>query len=423
MTIELDPMEVTVADGLERVRRDLGKVKDLARSIDRFGQLQPIVINRENELICGGRRLAACILAKRKVLAVYQDTLDPLTMREMELEENIQRKELTPAEECLAIKEIHTLKTSIHGEAVSGRKGGWTLQDTAETIGKTKGNVIEALHLAEMVKCFPELKEAKTKSEIKKAAKGLERIAVVTSALKTMEEKAKTESRYQLFNMDAKDFLLTQPDGKYDIFLTDPPYGIDICNTKGTVSGTGGTDATGIYFKDTKDIFFKVLEYLPAQLYRITKPAAQGYMFFAPEFYQPAVEAFKAWGWIPYVRPIIWTKQNYGHSNQPGLYPVSSYEMCLFIRKMDAKLIKEGQQDYISEPPVVGDAKIHTTEKPVPVIRNLLERIALPGMYVIDPFMGSGSTVETAVQLQLFAVGNDILKECYALAHDRMEGK
>ena len=193
-TITLDPMKVKVKDGLERFRRDLGKVRDLAESMEKFGQLQPVVITRDNELICGGRRLAACLLAQRPIICMYQDTVDPLTMREMELEENIQRKEFSPAEECLAVEEIHKLKTSLYGEAVSGKKGGWKLDDTAEAIGKTRGNVIEALQIAQMVKLFPELKGAKTKSEIKKVAKGLEKIAAVTGALSKMEELAKTES-------------------------------------------------------------------------------------------------------------------------------------------------------------------------------------------------------------------------------------
>jgi len=420
-TVTLDPTTITVAKGLDRFRRDLGKLKDLAQSIATFGQLQPIVINREQELICGGRRLAACILSKQKVVCAYIDNVDPITMREMELEENIQRKEFSPAEECLAIEEIHKLKTQIHGRAVSGRAGGWRLDDTAEAIGKTRGNVIEAIQLAEMVKLFPELKKAKTKSEIKKAAKGLERIATATAALVGMEERARGEVRWKVSNLDARDFLCVQPDGRYDVFLTDPPYGIDVCNNKNTVGGyTGGQDATGIYFNDSKEVFLRILEYLPKELFRITKHNAQGFMFFAPEFYQPSIEAFRAAGWSPYIRPLIWTKGYYGHSNQPGMYPTSAYEMCLFVRKTDARLVKEGMPDYISCLPVVKE-KIHPTEKPIDLLLNLLERVSLPGMSLIDPFAGSGSSLHAGMKMKLFVEGNDILPECYALIHDRLE--
>ena len=420
-TITLDPVNISIKGGLERFRRDLGKVKDLADSITRFGQLQPVVITREHELICGGRRLAACLLLQRPIICAYQDTVDPITMREMELEENIQRKEFSPAEECLAVEEIHKLKTQINGEAVSGRKGGWTLDNTAEAIGKTRGSVIESLQIAEMVRLFPELKGAKTKSEIKKVARGLEKIAAVTGALSKMEHLAKTEERYKVYNMDAKDFLLMQPDNKFDVVVTDPPYGIDVCDNKGTVGGnTGGADSTGIRFNDSRETFLRVLEYLPRELYRITTFNAQGFMFFAPEFYQPSIEAFRAAGWTPYIRPIVWTKLHYGHTNQPSMYPTSSYEMALFFRKLDSRLVKEGMPDYISAPPCLN--KDHTTEKPVDVILNLLSRIALPGMKLVDPFMGSGAILDAGMQSKLFVEGCDLLEECYALALNRLGG-
>ncbi len=106
---ELDPKLIKVHDELPRVRKDLGKIAELAESIKKFGQLQPVIINRNNELVAGGRRLAAVIIAGLKVKACYVDAVDVLTMREMELEENIQRKDLSPAEEVLALAEMHKL--------------------------------------------------------------------------------------------------------------------------------------------------------------------------------------------------------------------------------------------------------------------------------------------------------------------------
>ena len=108
--IEVDPNIIKVKEELPRIRTELGEVEKLLASFERYGQLQPIVVNRNMELIAGGRRLAACILGNRKALIAFNDTIDPLRMRELELEENLQRKALTPAEELLAIDEIHKLK-------------------------------------------------------------------------------------------------------------------------------------------------------------------------------------------------------------------------------------------------------------------------------------------------------------------------
>jgi ParB/RepB/Spo0J family partition protein len=167
--IVVSPLTIKVKDGLPRLRKELGKIKDLVESFVKFGQLQPIVCNRQMELIAGGRRLVACIEASMDVKVVFADTVDPIIMREMELEENIQRKALTAAEEIMAISELHNLKRLIHGETVQGTGGGWTIEQTADTIGKTRTSVIGDLALAKALEDFPVLAECKTKSDIKRA--------------------------------------------------------------------------------------------------------------------------------------------------------------------------------------------------------------------------------------------------------------
>ena len=142
--------DIKVREDLPRVRKEMGKIKELANSFAKFGQMQPCLVTREMHLIAGGRRLAACIEAGIDVKIVYSDTVDAITIKEMELEENIQRKALTPAEEIMAVNELHELKQKIHGAAVQGsdKKVGWRLDDTAETIGKTRASVIESISLA-----------------------------------------------------------------------------------------------------------------------------------------------------------------------------------------------------------------------------------------------------------------------------------
>ena len=46
----------------DRVRKDLGDIEALGRSITEFGLLQPIVITSENHLLAGERRLCAAKL-------------------------------------------------------------------------------------------------------------------------------------------------------------------------------------------------------------------------------------------------------------------------------------------------------------------------------------------------------------------------
>jgi len=61
-------------------------------------------------------------------------------------------------------------------------------------------------------------------------------------------------------------------------------------------------------------------------------------------------------------------------------------------------LVKAGIRNVIVEDPVFGTAKIHPTEKPIGVIRNLLRRSGHPNIKVFDPMAGSGTTLLAGMQ-------------------------
>jgi site-specific DNA-methyltransferase (adenine-specific) len=418
----IDPKLIKLNDDLPRFRSEMGEVRKLAESIQTKGQIQPIVVNRELELICGGRRLAACLLLNKEVLTAYHDATDPFTMRELEIEENIQRKQFTPAEECLAIEELHRMKQSRHGQSSSGRKGGHTLDDTAELIGRTRGNVIEALHLAEALKQFPELQKAKTKSEIKKAAKAAEKVMQRAAAVeKHKEVLANGSSSVQLHLADARDFLKEIPDRSIDIILTDPAFGIEVDSTAQTIGGQcGGFTTAGYSFDDSTERALDLYQILAQHSTRIAKDTAHLFIFVGPEHFWTIRQMFIAAGWLAHVKPIIWIKRTTGQCNVPHAWPASCYEMALYARRQNSRFVKEGMPDWLEHDPVPPSQRIHPTEKPVPVMKNLLSRVALPGMTMLDPFMGSAASIEAGLSESLICQGCDILKESYNAAHDRI---
>ena len=55
----LQEIEVSKIIVGERIRKDLGNIKELAQTIDLVGQLQPIEITKKNILVRGQRRLEA----------------------------------------------------------------------------------------------------------------------------------------------------------------------------------------------------------------------------------------------------------------------------------------------------------------------------------------------------------------------------
>ena len=64
--------------------------------------------------------------------------------------------------------------------------------------------------------------------------------------------------------------------------------------------------------------------------------------------------------------------------------------------------------------------KIHPTQKPVPVIKRLIEIFTDYGDVVIDPCAGSGSTLRAAAELNRNAYGFEIKKEMYEVAQEKM---
>ena len=95
----------------KRIRKETGDISALAESLKRFGQINPIVITKNNILVAGERRLeAARSLGWRTINAVVADIPDEVTKLEYELEENIQRRDFSREEEEDAVKKIIKLK-------------------------------------------------------------------------------------------------------------------------------------------------------------------------------------------------------------------------------------------------------------------------------------------------------------------------
>lgn len=168
MKLRIDQIEVG-----ERRREDMGDVQGLADSIKKYGLLHPIVVDDQNRLVAGGRRLAACKLLGWEEIEVR--TLGELTekqLREIELEENLRRKDLTEIEKSKDMVELAELRAAMLREQSINRstfdqfnrKGGRgkSIPDSkakvAESMGIPKATLIEAHQHVKAVEEFPVLK-------------------------------------------------------------------------------------------------------------------------------------------------------------------------------------------------------------------------------------------------------------------------
>lgn len=83
----------------DRRREDYGNIFELANSIKKYGLLHPIVVDQDNNLVAGHRRLQACTIAGMRSVPIRRlENLTEAQLREIELEENLKRKDLTDYE-------------------------------------------------------------------------------------------------------------------------------------------------------------------------------------------------------------------------------------------------------------------------------------------------------------------------------------
>ena len=106
MQVEIDAIVIR-----KRIRYSVGDLSSLMESLRKHGQLCPILINRRSELIAGNRRLeSARRLGWKSINAIVIDKESERETLELELEENVQRKDLRPEEVREAIERLQRLQ-------------------------------------------------------------------------------------------------------------------------------------------------------------------------------------------------------------------------------------------------------------------------------------------------------------------------
>ena len=129
-----------IQPGKYQPRRDMhtAALEELASSIKAQGVIQPIVVrpisNEKYEIIAGERRWRASQLAGLDTVPAVVRTVPDESAIAMALIENIQREDLNPIEEALALKKLQDEFELTH-------------QQVAEAVGKSRTSVTNLLRL------------------------------------------------------------------------------------------------------------------------------------------------------------------------------------------------------------------------------------------------------------------------------------
>lgn len=144
-TKDINSITVDREDRQRTTLNDTG-IASLAKSIERLGLINPIILSRDGKLIAGERRLTAY----RRLAAEGKTGFSRIPFRYLdepeeafllEYEENAQREDLSWQDKALAIQALHNRSLALNQD--------WRHADTAEIINETVTFTTKALRVAD----------------------------------------------------------------------------------------------------------------------------------------------------------------------------------------------------------------------------------------------------------------------------------
>lgn len=400
----------------ERFREDMGDLKELALSIAEKGLIQPISVSHDFLLLAGGRRLAACKLNEMKEVDVLirdeikDEEAAVVDAAEIELYENIHRKDMAWHERAALEKRIETLNLK--------KDPNWTQRDQAKLLDTSLGAVNRRLQLAEYIEAVPELKTLKSAEEAWKAVKKIEERYLVDSLARGRENanngKPDKDMGYaKLANShyrvgDCFKGMKLATDGGMHFAEVDPPYAIELDKRKARAKTN---NKMGEYNEIKGEDYVDFLRKVGSEVYRILDKNAFAIWWFGMEWYDTVLAELREVGFKVNAIPAIWYKGAQGQTASPDTMLASSYENFFVLRKGEPKLAKPGRSNVFAFSPVAPAKKIHPTEKPIELMVEIMETFLYPGSRVIIPFLGSGVTLRACYRTNHVGVGWDLSTE------------
>ncbi len=433
----------------ERFRKDYTKIDELCQSITDFGLMQYPVVDDNNNLIAGGRRMTALKkLGWLQIPVTRMKDISPAKLREMELEENVQRENLTWQEEISLKNEILRLKQDLYGIKPSGRaaafSSGISQKDVAEQLGDSPANFSMDVALAKAMEEIPELAACSSKDDARKKLKQMQEQLIVAelgrrhrataqinidgqTAVKS-DNPALAPAKVSFYNQADASFrigdaiaglrsLTENQNIKY--INVDTPYGIDLNAIKRDNGGEVKIQVDNYIEWDKNEFLYKDEQgnwqgnafEVAKECFRLADDNCSMTWWFAIQWYQPLVDMLTSVGWKIDLIPNIWDTGEQGQTNQPELYLARCYEPFFSCRKGQPVIFKRGRSNIFRHKKLSGDKKIHPTEKPLNLMKEVFETYASPGCAILVPFIGSGNDLLTGFSMGHSAFGFDLNSE------------
>ena len=221
---------------------------------------------------------------------------------------------------------------------------------------------------------------------------------------------------------------------KAQLVIADIPYNIAnnayASSPEWYVNGdnsNGQSDKANSTFFNT-DVNFKIAEYMHFCSHMLIKEpkgknkAPAMIVFCSFQQLGLVIDYGKKYGFEHYI-PLVFIKKTSGQVLKANMKIVGATEYALVLyRDKLPKFNNDGRmiRNWFRWQVDTSYPKIAPTQKPIPILRQLIELYTDPGDVVIDPVAGSGSTLRAAVELNRNAYGFEVDKKMYKKAKKLM---
>ena len=373
-------------------------------------------------LLAGGRRYAASMkLELPTIPAIIREFVDEIDSLEIELIENIHRKDFDWPEQCKLVKQINSLYMEKH-------KGNWSGRKTAELLDRGVGTISRNLQLANAIEAVPELADQKTADDALKILKKLEEGTILSEMRDRQQQRMNAEERVDgqmvagQFDRGLKTTLRLaeqnymvgdvfkvmeglKSNGNIQIIECDPPYGIDLNSQKGSKDSV--TSNVHSYEEVPADQYESFLDKLTSELFRVAGKDCWLVFWYGPTWHQAVLSSLRRAGWHVDEIPAIWTKAQ-GQTLQPEIYLARGYEPFFMCRKGKPVMVQRGRLNVFNYPGVAGKSKYHPTQRPTDLIKEIFNTLGAGRQHVFVPFLGSGATLLACYDLGFQGFGTDL---------------
>jgi len=200
--------------------------------------------------------------------------------------------------------------------------------------------------------------------------------------------------------------VMPQFEREFEVVFTDPPYGIEYNG------GTGNKKKREPLAGDARDVYGEFLPLLP-----VGRDAA-AYIWFTDKKVRVVYAAAEDNGWT--VRAlIIWNKMQAHYGAFMAQY-MQKHEPCLYLVRGTPPWYGPTNEVTVWDvkQPTRSD---HPTQKPIALAVRAVQNSSAEGDAVLDPFLGSGTTLVACYRLGRRGVGIEISEEYCELSAKRLE--